>query len=185
MKFMTTEIPAYLSVRAIHTAYHFPLLVSAAVGDVHDFPEIFYLHKGENHLLIDGKSVHLREGQMILYRPLAYHVSEVLGEQMDVYILSFDLESKEIESLYNRPITLSPEYRLRVMELVEFARTLIQSVPHSPEVRGMARRESATDYDLQRLGNALEDFLIDLIRAGGGKPTEEREAVAPCVVAAE
>ena len=56
MKYVSTSIPAELSVKGIFTVLA-PDLSRSDIGrgEAHAFPEIFFLDRGEHTLLVDGK----------------------------------------------------------------------------------------------------------------------------------
>ena len=179
------SIPEFLSVRSVNTACHFPTLRNEAIGDVHDFPEIFYVHRGSPRLLVDGQPMELHEGQLLIYRPMSYHIGTADGSVNDVYILSFDIATDAIATIYNRPITISPELRMRFMELVRGARSLLRSMQESTAADHVSPKTAATDCALKRLGNTLESFLLDLISMEGSLPQiDRRPTEVPAVEAA-
>lgn len=176
------SIPEFLSVRSINSAYHFPALRDEAIGDVHDFPEIIYAHRGNTRILVDGKPIELCEGQILIYRPMSYHVATASGFVIDAFILSFDIASGALESFYNRPIALPPELCLRFMDLVRYAVFLLQSMQQNTAAGSMINRPSATDCELKRLGNTLESFLLDLISMEGAESNVTPRSPVPSYV---
>ena len=148
-------------------------------------PEILYVHHGNTKIRVDSQEVELGEGQIFIYRPMSYHIGSSQGSVIDAYIISFDVATDAIETFYNHPITLSPNLRLRFMNLVRYARSLLQSVRKNAVVEGVKARTSATDCELKRLGNELESFLLDLISAEGADPQiKHQPSEPPCVEAA-
>ena len=161
MEIMKNDIPEIISVRSIRTVYSLDLGGHEPVGDVHDFPEIIYICRGKDNILIDGERVSLSEGQMTVYPPGAYHIGE---EQCDVsvYIISFDSDSEALKALYSRAITLSRGQIESLSEIVQSGLALLERIPRGGEFRGMRKRESASDLQLQTMKNRLELFLLDV-----------------------
>ena len=175
MELMKNDIPELLSIEAIRTVYDIQLTGGEPRGEAHDFPEIIYVYKGENVILVDGKRVVLTEGKMTVYPPGAYHIGE-LPSTAAVYVITFDTRSEALSSLYGRAIELSAAQIENFTGIMTSALKLFERIPKSAELHGMKKRENASEYELQKLKKSLELFLIELISAdgeGGGERKKE------------
>ena len=162
MELMKNDIPELLTIEAIRTVYDIQLTGGEPRGEAHDFPEIIYVYKGENIILVDGERVPLTEGQMTVYPPGAYHISE-LPSTASVYVITFDTSSPALSALYGRAIELSAAQRESFTGIMTSALKLFERIPKSAELHGMKKRENASEYELQKLKKSLELFLIGLI----------------------
>ena len=164
MEIMKNDIPELLTIEAIRTVYDIQLTGGEPRGEAHDFPEIIYVYKGENVILVDGKRVVLSEGKLTVYPPGAYHIGE-LPSTASVYVITFDTSSEALSELYGRAIELSTAQREIFTGIMTSALKLFERIPKNTELRGMKKRENASEYELQKLKKSLELFLIGLISA--------------------
>ena len=162
MEIMKNDIPELLSIEAIRTVYDIQLNGGEPRGEAHDFPEIIYVHKGENVILVDGKRVVLTEGMMTVYPPGAFHIGES-PSTASVYVITFDTSSAALAPLYGRAIKLSARQREMFADIISSALVLFERLPKNSELRGMIKKESASEYEVQKLKKNLELFLIGLL----------------------
>ena len=74
MNYVSSAFPDALSVKGIFTVLYRDFSARKHVtGEAHDFPEIIYIIKGKHPLYLDSKPYELREGEMMIYAPGAYH----------------------------------------------------------------------------------------------------------------
>ena len=164
MELMKNDIPELLTIEAIRTVYDVHLTGDEPRGEAHDFPEIVYVYKGENIILVDGNRLPLTEGQMTVYPPGAYHIGE-LPSTASVYVITFDTSSEALSALYGRVIELSAEQKDAFTAIISSGLKLFERLPRNGELRGMKKKEGASEYELQKLKKNLELFLIGLISA--------------------
>lgn len=164
MEIMKNDIPELLSIEAIRTVYDIQLNGGEPRGEAHDFPEIIYVYKGENVILVDGKRVTLTEGHLTVYPPGAYHIGE-FPSTASVYVITFDTSSKALSALYGRAIELSAEQKDAFTAIISSGLKLFERLPRNGELRGMKKKEGASEYELQKLKKKLELFLIELLTA--------------------
>jgi AraC-like DNA-binding protein len=163
---MKNDFPEAVTVKSLRTVYSFdyrdqcsPSANKKVPGEAHDFAELIFIRSGRCSILVDGERIALHEGQMTLYPPRAYHVGESRAD-LSVYILSFDSDSELLSNLYSRAITLSAERITELTDLVISALSLYERIPKTESVRGMRKKETASDYALERLKKQLELFLL-------------------------
>ena len=162
MEIMKNDIPELLSVEAIRTVYDIQLNGDEPRGEAHDFPEIIYVYKGKNVILVDGKRIELTEGKMTIYPPGAFHIGEAPSIS-SVYVITFDTHSEALAPLYGRAIELSASQRETFTAIISSGLELFERIPKNMELRGMKKRDGASEYKLQKLKKNLELFLIELL----------------------
>lgn len=163
MQYVGTNIPDSLSVKCIFSVL-IPNLARKNSGreEWHDFPEIFYVRDGEHTVVTDEKVQTVHRGQMIIYAPGTHH-SSAAPSDVSACIISFDVESREIASLYNRPITLTAEQRRVFLENFDAAVGCFKRRNAADPLRGMILCDGVDEYTLRRIKLRLELFLNDLI----------------------
>lgn len=162
MEIMKNDIPELLSVEAIRTVYDIQLTGDEPRGEAHDFPEIIYVYKGKNVILVDGKRIELTEGKMTVYPPGAFHIGEC-PSTASVYVITFDTRSEALSPLYGRAIELSVGQRETFTGIITSGLELFEHIPKNPELKGMKKKDGASEYKLQKLKKNLELFLLELL----------------------
>lgn len=165
MPYMGADIPDLLSVKSIVTV-HSPDLLREGLdsGETHDFPEMFFVERGEHTLIIDQTTYTLKGRQMIIYAPNSHHRG-IRPSGASVSIISFEVASTVLNPLYNRVLTLSVEQEKIFKEIFKAAKECFVSRPSSEKIFGMKLREDADGYVVQRVKLKLEMFLTDLLEA--------------------
>ncbi len=163
MAYRGADIPDVLSVKSIVTV-HSPDLsrVGLDSGETHDFPEMFFVERGEHTLILDEKTYHLSGRQLIIYAPNSHHRG-IGPSDASVSIISFEVASTVLSPLYNRVITLSVEQEMIFKEIFKAAKECFVSRPPSENFFGMKLRDDADGYVVQRVKLKLEMFLTDLL----------------------
>ena len=168
MGYVSAKFPEAITVKGIYTVFRREICVDEAFGrmDVHDFPEIIYIESGENVLLVDGKEVRLSAGQALIYAPNTTHVGKG-PRKCSFAIISFDVESEILSSVYNRPITLSENQEAMLNAVVDDGcACFVQRPKWKSDESGMILRDGADEYLLQRMKKGFELFLISLVKDG-------------------
>ncbi len=165
MPYRGADIPDVLSVKSIVTV-HSPDLSSAGLdrGETHDFPEMFFVKRGEHTLILDEKNYNLTGRQMIIYAPNSHHRG-IGPSNASVLIISFEVASTVLSPLYNRIITLSVEQERVFEEIFKAAKECFVSRSSNESFFGMKLREDVDGYVVQRVKLKLEMFLTDLLVA--------------------
>ena len=93
-EYAKTKVNSQISVSSIVTVFHVNLSEKRLHGDSHDFPEIFYLEKGNRTICIDDIPIEVSAGQLVIYAPKAFHGEKVptLVPECEVGIISFETE---------------------------------------------------------------------------------------------
>ncbi len=164
-RYTRREINDVISVSSIVTVYHIDLRERTSVGDIHDFPEIFYVENGFQTTTIDGIPIHLDAGQIIIYAPNTYHgplnPRQKRSGTCTVGILSFVIDNNLLAELYNRPITLSSSQRAMYSEIITKGLSLFDNKWGGGHISNL-RQTDENRRELQYLKNMLEMFLLDL-----------------------
>lgn len=185
MSYVSAEIPEKLSIKGIYTVFHRELTPAHHTGrvDVHNFPEIIYVRRGENKIVIDGEIHNLRAGEMIIYAPMSAHSSADVPD-CSVSIISFDVESEALEKLYNRAIALSDgEAKMLESVIDDGCRCFVPRAPMT-ELHGFIAKEDADEYLMQRMKCRLELFLLGLLsnsREEGGRVEKKASEYASVI----
>lgn len=157
-EFAKTKVNNVVTVSSIMTALCADLRSWTAGEERHDFPEIFYMSQGRGRTVINGESLTLEAGQMVIYAPDALHGNGTGGI---AEIISFETETPLPDYLYNRVVTLSGEQCVMLDRIITKAMTLLE---YRIGIRGMVLKRDADPYCLQSVKNLLEMFLLDMLR---------------------
>ena len=165
VEYTKTKVDNVVSVNSIVTALRADLRGRICGTESHDFPEIFYMAQGRGSTVVNGVNHTLEAGQIIIYAPGSVH-GEGTGGIAE--IVSFEPVTPLPEHYCDRVITLTGDQRVVFREIVEQAVPLFEK---RIGVRGLALKNHADLYMLQRVKNKLELFLLDLL-----KPAESYQA---------
>ncbi len=162
LPYISTKIPETISVKGIITVFKRKFFATGGIseGEAHDFPELLYIERGSHNMSVDGKCYELKAGDAIIYAPRAFHFSEKSPEA-DVFIVSFELEAKEI-SLYNKVINLDFKEREALREIVEEALPCFTRRPRGTGFHGMTLNDGVSEFTLEKIKKKLEFFLLAL-----------------------
>lgn len=180
MVYARTELADLLSVRAIESVWNVNLANVNGGSEEHDFPELFYVKKGNHITCLDDVPYEISEGQFIIYAPHAFHrgVHGVRGTAI-VGIIGFEVSCSDLMSMCNRVITLSPENAARLEAIIDRGAALFEKLPPESPLRGITPKPDTTLTELHRFKHALELFLVDVFGIGeplpGNKVNYRRE----------
>ena len=163
--YISTALPESVMVSGIvKVLLHTFSGVASGKGESHDFPEIQYINKGRHNVVVDGVEYTLNAGQMILYPPNAYHTSSK-HYGAEASIISFRADTKALEPIFNKTITLTPSQKQTFLQIIEAGLNCFRK-RRGTEIQtkkgGMVLKDTADERTLQRLKKQLEFFLIDL-----------------------
>lgn len=163
--FVKVPFQKVIEVSSVVTAHVYDMRGKLIEGEVHDFPEIFYVVEGNAHPVTDRGEYYLSEGQLILYGPNVYHGEPTPTQRGNCVagIIAFVSESPALNALYDKPITLTAAQKQSYRKLLEEGSRILENV-REPEHRGMRPREDADPSALQNVQNHLELFLLDLLQ---------------------
>lgn len=159
-----TALPSVISVQSIITVWHFHLKNQTSANDIHNHPEILYVDKGQHALQIDGQTLVLEAGQMVIYGPNSLHCGPV-ESSATIDIVSFETDSPLLTPFYNRIITLSSQQRAMLSQIITDGTDLFDRLRHQYGLIDLPHHTQIQGVELQMLKNRLELFLINLCMA--------------------
>lgn len=160
--FFRTEIASVFNVKSVITVYYFDTN-SVHPDEHHNFPEFIYADKGSYSLTLNDNTVNLEEGQLLIVEPNAHHSST--PKNTTLAIVSFELESDYMNTLYNRAITLNYSQRALLSDIITNGIEIFKQVPIGSEYKGLMPSEDIASYEFQAMKNKIELLLIDLYRS--------------------
>ncbi len=163
MKYVSTNLPEPPSVKGIFTVLSPDLSRNTTgIGEEHAFPEIFFLDSGEHALLVDGQELTVKSNQMVIYAPGSYHSSK-RPSNSTASIISFDVESSSLSSIYDRVLTLTAEQQKQFRDIFKLAAPCFERRKPGEGIGGMQLCEGVDGYTLQKIKLKLETLLADLV----------------------
>ncbi len=160
-EYIKHTINNFVSIRSFQSIYYFELTgINPGVKEYHDFPEIVYVAKGTHELYINDAPYSLVEGQMVIYAPNAIHYS--LYQNSQIAIVSFELESDSIASIYNKIITLTLPQRESLMKIISLGIEVFTPQTPNGHTISMVLKDRTPASQLQTIKNLTELFLIDV-----------------------
>jgi len=161
-QYIKTKLPDILTIDAIVTLSHRTLCEHFSPGEAHPFPELMYVDKGYDTLLLDGVFHRVEAGQCMIYGPNAFHQS-AFASNATLGIVSFDGTCTPLEPLYNKVITLTGPQRTILSRILGTGVGVFCNTRRTDGYVGMEARPGTDDYTLHQLKNDLELLLIDMI----------------------
>lgn len=128
--------------------YYFP-------GERHDFWEMIYVDSGEMLATVDTQEFKAKQGDVIFYKPMAFHASKTNQKNsLSILVTSFEASGESMDFFVDKVFTLDKQQRKLLALFLSEGRKSFPNQPSSPENVGA--------YQLTI--NYLEQLLIDLIR---------------------
>ena len=175
MKYGKNNIPDTLSVTGVFTILSPNFTkITPKKGESHDFPELVFVKNGEHSFLVDDKTLTVKSGQMLIYAPNSFH-SSLKPSNAEARIISFDIETTNLSSIYNRVLTLTESQIGQFEELFNYAVKFFKYRTPINNVRGMALSDNADKFSLQRIKLKLEIFLIDILERFSSEPRKTKD----------
>ncbi|MBE6911333.1 MAG: helix-turn-helix transcriptional regulator [Ruminococcaceae bacterium] len=162
-KFASTDIPEFITVKSIISLSQTTRDGNENIkdGEVHTFWEFLCLEKGEINILVDGEIYHLVAGQLIMYAPHSFH-SVVASKEAILNIVCFATDSEAMSIFKGKIINLNEQQLDELAHLITFGKHLFAPALQDVYDRGMVSKENIKAYQLQRISNLLELFLLNL-----------------------
>ena len=159
-----------VSIDSVITIFPFHLTGQEPIGETHNFWEFLYVNEGVFEVLVDNKPYVVKEGQMIMYPPLAFHMGSK-PNVAKVSIVSFESSSEIMSCFVDKVITVSGKQRQLISQLMTLGKKCFKSVSPDSGFKGMIKRDDVDAITLQSLKNLLELFLIDVYESESSKPS--------------
>ena len=127
------------------------------------YTEFIYVTAGSApySITLDNKSYTLKSGQLLFFPPNSQHYRTLPSDAI-VSLIAFEVEFPEIESLYNRVLTLDGRQKQQLEQIVSIGHRLLEKIPAKGYTLGSTLRPRANAFELQKFKNLFELFLIDL-----------------------
>ena len=164
-KFFKYKIPSFLSVDKIVTIHYQEIEKNyVSKEEKHDFWEIIYADKKNVCVVKDGKRTLLKQGEMIFIKPNQAHHVEGLGEEPNIFIISFDCHSHSIAFFKDKQYSVPDAYRYLLQNVMTEAVETFNLPDFDPDLDRLQLKDSPNLGGSQVLKNQLELLLIYMLR---------------------
>ncbi|MDI4645822.1 AraC family transcriptional regulator [Cohnella hashimotonis] len=165
MKFPRLTLREELKIRKLISFYYMELSKSfVSIGEKHNFWEFIYVDKGEIHIVTEGRSYLLKQGDMLFYKPNDFHTGHANRlVAPNLIIISFECDSPCMSAFEYRPLHLTDGERHLLSEIIRAGIESFDS-PHLRSAPPLRRNENAPFGSEQLIRNYLEILLLQLIR---------------------
>lgn len=134
--------------------------------DIHDFWEICFAESGETKCVIDGKTIILKENQMIFVPPNMRHLYSKKNDNAKVYCICFECLSPYIKPLGLKIINTNQDQRDLIKKFIKEGSASFTK--NSAEQ--LVRKSQPEIGCMQMLILLLESLIIVTLRAAVDKP---------------
>lgn len=177
MNYPGIRLRNYINVDQLYAFHYFEFSKDYVFhGEKHDFWELFYVDKGEVIVHVEEVQYELKQGDVMLYKPNAYHrLSANRVSASNLFGIAFDCGSPVLDHLANRHFRLHENERGLLAQIVKEGFQAFAPPYHNPDVHTIERRTGAPEGCEQLLQSYLEILLIRLIRRahGGQEPGDK------------
>lgn len=166
MSYVSTKLRSPIVVNHIITIHYFEYMKDFCFkGESHDFWEILCVDKGVVEIQADDRYYHLKQGDLIIHKPLEFHAIQSLdGSAPNLIAISFTCHSPALRHLYDKCFSLDPHHKYLVSKIITEARSAFSTPLHIPTIEKVERSDSACFGSEQLIKLYLEELLIHLIR---------------------
>ncbi len=165
-KFYMHKISNLLNIQKIATI-HYQVLEKNYLfpEEKHDFWEINYADKENVYVGVDGEKVLLRQGEILFIKPNQPHFVESGDKEPNLFIVSFSCHSESMRFFSEKKKYFVPEnYRYLLQNIMTEADNTFELPDFDPNLTELKLKENANLGGEQIIKNALETFLIYLLR---------------------
>ncbi len=158
------DLPSPISVTSVFSVYHSNLHRRKRSDKFsYSFTELIYVEEGSAPytVILDDRTYTLKKGQLLFFPPNSQHY-RVTPSDAIVFLIAFDIEFSEMDSLCRCVLTLDGRQRQQLEQVVSMGRSLLESIPQKGYQVGSSLRPRANAFELQKFKNIFELFLIDL-----------------------
>ena len=127
----------------------------------YSFWQLLYIDRGEYTCSIGEEVYTLSSGQMILAEPNKVRTSLSCKNAM-IAIISFRCDSKGMDEIKNKAITLSDDDRKLLSRVLTAGTDIFKAVTDDPHYDGQEPKDGTSDYELQMIKNSLELLFINV-----------------------
>lgn len=156
------RLPTPISVTSIFSLYRSRLHGKTIHQYSYNFSELFYVHDtAVPHVITNnGRSHILNRGQLVILPPGSNHSGP--SSEAVIYMIAFDVEFSEMDSLYDRVINLDGRQKQQLEQIMALGTHILENVPEKGYQAGNSLHSRANAFELQRFRNYFEIFLIEL-----------------------
>ncbi|MBE5745476.1 MAG: AraC family transcriptional regulator [Clostridiales bacterium] len=173
-KFYKHKISNFLNVQKIVTVhYQEPEKDYVSQEETHDFWEIIYADKKDVFVVKNGVKHLLKQGEVIFISPNQPHHVECLGEEANIFILSFECRSASITFFHDKKYRVPDEYRYLLQNIMTEATETFVLPDFDPDLHKLILRDNPNLGGEQVLKNQLELLLIYLLRAANNQSAQQ------------
>ena len=176
------QLDSFITIESISSIYIFHFDKSYFTNfEKHPQLELIYVDEGVEQVWEDDKTYIVKKGEMFLHKPMAVHKDACLSEESRVYILSFMTNSKYIERLLDRVISLKKN---EINQLKQVFETYIRNVDSGIDQWFSDRKVIATRNSFgvsQIIKNNFELFFISILNPEENETLEYRKYDDPVV----
>ena len=164
-QFYKHKISNFLNVQKIVTVhYQEPEKNYVSEEETHDFWEINYADKKDVYVYLGEEKHHLKQGEMLFIKPNQPHHVECLGEEVNLFILSFYCRSEGMNFFDDKKYVVPEEYRYLLQNIMSEATETFVIPDFDPNLTKLELKENPNLGGEQVLKNSLELLLIYLLR---------------------
>ena len=163
--FFKTAVKKDLTVKSIYTI-HYQALAKNYVSkeETHDFWEINYTDKEDMTVVLDGKEVAVKQGEMLFIKPNEPHYVKAGEKEPNVFIISFECRSKAMNYFIGRKISVDKNDRALLQEIMTEAEKTFNIPEFDPDLKELKFKDDCPLGGIQSIAGLLELFLIREIR---------------------
>ena len=164
-QFYKHKISNFINVQKIVTVhYQEPEKNYVSMEETHNFWEINYADKNDAYVYLDGKQYHLKQGEIIFIKPNQPHHVECHGEEVNLFILSFDCRSEGMSFFTDKKYVVPEGYRYLLQNIMSEATETFIIPDFDPDLKKLELQDQPNLGGEQVLKNSLEVLLIYLLR---------------------
>lgn len=173
--YIKTKMPSIVEVISITSLFHLNMVSYNVKSETHDFWELMYLDKGYFELDIEGETLFIDEGQMIIYAPNLRHCS-AKPVNANINVVAFNANFPDPSFFETKIFTLTGSQKDMLAKIMNTGEQIFVPLSPTADTHGMIPNVNTTDYELQIVKNRLELFLIELYKSS--KPTSNTKYYA-------
>lgn len=173
-KFYKHKISNLLNVQKIVTIHYQELEKNYVSKDEkHDFWEINYADKKDALIVKENGSTLLKQGEMIFIKPNQTHRLECVGEEANIFIISFECRSESMRFFNDKKYRVPDEFRYLLQSIMSEARETFVLPDFDPDLNKLILRDNPNLGGEQVLKNQLELLLIYMLRQANNQNAQQ------------
>ncbi len=164
-QFYKYKISNFLNVQKIVTIhYQEPESNYVSKEETHDFWEINYADKKDVFVYCGNTKHRLKQGEILFIKPNQPHYVECIGEEANIFIISFDCRSEGMAFFEDKKLHVPDNYRYLLQNIMSEASETFALPDFDPDLNKLVLKENPNLGGEQVIKNSLELLLIYLLR---------------------